>query len=1094
MAFFNRRLFTGVLLVFLATSCGKESTEMAALPDAPSFTHHIKPLLSDRCFACHGPDETKQKAGLALHTAERAYAELKDKPGLFAIVPGNTDKSALYQRIISSNEDVVMPPPDSHLSLKETEKELIRRWIENGAVYEGHWAFTAPEPVAVPDAKEEDWAKNDIDHFVQAKHREKAMAHNPEADRPTLLRRVTFDLTGLPPSPEEIEAFVSDQSPDAFEKVVDRLLASPRYGERMTTDWLDLSRYADSHGYQDDRPRSMWPWRDWLIRAFNDNLSFKDFVVWQLAGDLLPEPTYEQKLATGFNRNHPITQEGGVIPEEYLAEYASDRTHVFSTAFLGLTVECAKCHTHKYDPILHEDYYQLTSFFNNIEEVGKIGMYDLAAAPRMKSVDPGLEQEIEEVESYIAGLEQQIKDIEKTGDIPAQVDENLDQTLEKGLVAYYGFDRNEGERTFSALPDGPEGWLNFNLPPTFQLPKVTKGKYGDALKFDGKNYVSLGMTGDFEQHQTFSASLWIKHDGRRKGTAAIFGKRMDELRHNGYDLVLTKDNKLAFRLAGFWWQPHHHPEGTESMEVRTARSIPANRWQHVVVVYDGSGKADGVQLFVNDGAGNNQARPQVQRTVLDSLKQHTLLNGNHFALGNYNQRGRNWGDFGGFANGAIDEFRLYNRMLSRAEIARLTSLAPAAAPLKESIVRNQGSGFSIQQSGIREQDWQEHYLLHEHTEYQRVLALLDSARSIDRTIPEVMIMRERDTILPTHVRLRGEYDKPGVEVTRAAPSALPPLPPDAPKDRLGLAQWLFLPNHPLTARVAVNRLWQQCFGRGIVGSAADFGNQGELPTHPELLDYLALKYRDGGWDTKAMLRLIVTSATYRQSARAPVEALKTDPDNRWLARGPASKLTAEMLRDQALMASGLMNNKIGGKWVKPYQPPGLWNEMASDIGEPVYRESKGQSLFRRSLYTYFKRTIPPPDMITMDAAGRTVCTVKRQATSTPLQSLVVLNSPLYTEAARQLATTLLSEGVQENALLETAFERVLSRKPVAAERLLLQGMLNEHKDNFAGNPEAALAYLSVGSTGRHNEADATELAAASLVVSAIFNLDEAQRK
>jgi hypothetical protein len=1073
MRIFNRLLFPGVFLILLAISCGKEPAEFSNLPDKPSFTHHIKPLLSDRCFACHGPDETKQKAGLALHTPDRAYAELKEKPGQFALVPGDADKSLLYQRIISNNKDVMMPPPDSHLSLNDEEKELIRRWIENGAVYESHWAFIAPKPVTVPEVKESDWAKNDIDYFVLAKHRERGMTHNPEADRPTLLRRVSFDLTGLPPTQAEIEAFVDDQSQEAYEKVVDRLLASPRYGERMVTDWLDLSRYADSHGYQDDRPRTMWPWRDWVIRAFNENLSYKDFVIWQLAGDLLPDPTYAQKLATGFNRNHPITQEGGVIAEEYLAEYASDRTHVFSTAFLGLTVECAKCHTHKYDPILHEDYYQLTAFFNNIEEAGKIGLYDPAPEPRMKIEDPQLEKEIGEVERYIASLEQHKREMEAAGDIPADKDLQLSETLEKGLVAHYGFDRTEGSRTFSALPDGMEGWLNFNLPPTFQIPQVTKGEFGSALQFDGKNYVSLGMTGDFEQYQAFSASLWIKHNGRRKGTAAIFGKRMDELRHNGYDMVLTKDNKLAFRLAGFWWQPEHHPEGTEALEVQTVKSVPANQWQHVVVVYDGSGKASGVQLYVGGGA-------QVQRTVLDNLKQHTLLNGNHFALGNYNQRGRSRGDFGGFANGAIDEFRLYNRMLSGAEIALLTSLAPAAAP-------NVPSRISTDR-------WREHYLLHKHTKYRKVLALLDSARSIDRTIPDVMIMRERDTLVPTHVRLRGEYDKPGAEVARLAPSALPPLSPEAPKDRLGLAQWLFQPNHPLTARVAINRLWQQCFGRGIVGSAADFGNQGDLPTHPELLDYLALRYQDGDWDTKALLRLIVTSATYRQSARAPETALKVDPDNRWLARGPSSKLTAEMLRDQALLASGLMNDKIGGKWVKPYQPTGLWNEMASDIGEPVYRESRGRDLFRRSLYTYFKRTIPPPDMMTMDAAERTVCTVKRQATSTPLQSLVVLNSPLFNEAARQLATALFSEGQQGEALLDLAFERVLSRKPVAAERRLLLGMLHEHQDHFAGDPEAALAYLSVGTTESQPAANAGKLAAASLVVSAIFNLDEAQRK
>lgn len=1075
MNFFNQWLFLLSLLLLGLNSCSKEPSELAVLPNSPSFTHHIKPLLSDRCFACHGPDETKQKAGLALHTSDRAYAELKDKPGQFAIVPGDADKSALYQRIISSNKDVVMPPPDSHLSLNEAEKELIRRWIENGAIYESHWAFTAPEPVSVPEVKGQDWAKNDIDHFVLARHQEKGMVQNPEADRPTLLRRVTFDLTGLPPTPEEIKAFMDDKSPDAFEKVVDQLLASPRYGERMATDWLDLSRYADSHGYQDDRPRTMWPWRDWVISAFNDNLSFKDFVTWQLAGDLLPEPTYEQKLATGFNRNHPITQEGGIIPEEYLAEYASDRTHVFSTAFLGLTVECAKCHTHKYDPILHTDYYQLTSFFNNISENGNAnGYYDEAPVPNMPIENPEMEQEIEKIEQYIASLERTQRELEASVNLPVAhaKEETKEALLSKGLVVRFDFNENDGSRTRSALPGTADGWFNYNLPPTFGDVKEVPGREGKALAFDGENYVSLGLVGDFEHHQPFSASVWIRHNGRGK-TRAIFGKRMDELLQNGYDLVLTADNKLAFRLSGVWWSPDQYPENLLAMEVRSRASVPVGSWQHVAFTYDGSGKASGVQLFIG-------ARPQDAKIVVDNLQQRTILNGNHLAIGNYNQRGRTRAGLTGFAGGAIDEFRLYNRELSTVDIALLTSTAPAAAPPKP--------------SAYDREDWHEHLLLHYSNTYRRNAKKLDSLRAIDRSIPSVMVMEEKDTLTPTFVRIRGEYDQHGEEVTRNTPSALPPLGNNAPKNRLGLAQWLFLPDHPLTARVAVNRLWQQCYGRGIVGSAADFGNQGDLPTHPELLDYLAIRYRESGWDTKSMLRLMVTSATYRQSARAPVDALKNDPDNQWLARGPASKLTAEMLRDQALMASGLMNNKIGGKWVKPYQPPGLWNEMASDIGEPVYRESKGLNLFRRSLYTYFKRTIPPPDMITMDAAERTVCTVKRQATSTPLQSLVVLNAPLYTEASRQLATRLLNDGITNEALLEAAFERVLSRKPVAAEIRLLQGMLNEHKDDFAGDPEAALAYLSVGSTDNTNQSNTTELAAASLVVSAIFNLDEAQRK
>ncbi|MEM1358912.1 MAG: DUF1553 domain-containing protein, partial [Bacteroidota bacterium] len=576
----------------------------------------------------------------------------------------------------------------------------------------------------------------------------------------------------------------------------------------------------------------------------------------------------------------------------------------------------------------------------------------------------------------------------------------------------------------------------------------------------------------FEHHQAFSASLWVKHDGRGK-QRALFGKRMDELRHNGYDLILTEDNKLAFRMAGFWWSPDQYPEGLEALEVRTANRVPAGSWQHVAVTYDGSGRADGVQLYLGGSA-------QVQRTVADNLQQHTILNGNHFALGNWNQRGRTKGNLGGFANGVIDEFRLYKRELSPIDVALLTKLAPADAPL---------NAASFNQKALHL-----HQLHHYSTNYRRNIRMLDSLRAIDRSIPKVMVMEEKDTITPTFIRLRGEYDKLGDRVSRKAPSALPPLPEGAPADRLGLAQWLFTDDHPLTARVAVNRWWQQCFGRGLVASTADFGNQGDLPSHPQLLDYLAIHYRTSGWDTKALLKLFVTSATYRQSAVLSPEDKARDPDNRWLARGPAQKLTAEMLRDQALFASGLLNKKIGGKWVKPYQPPGLWNEMASEIGEPVYRPSQGRDLFRRSLYTYFKRTIPPPSMLTLDAAERTVCTVKRQKTSTPLQSLVVLNAPIFLEASRNLAQDILRQEADESTLIQQAFTRVLNRPADKEEQGILQEILWDNLAYFTEAPEAADELLNGGTTAVNPAISPPKLAAATMMVSTLFNLDEAQRK
>lgn len=1064
-------------LTLLLEACSSQDklAGEAVIPEQPDFTFHVKPLLSDRCYACHGPDETKQKAGLALHTSKRAFAELANKPGKFAIVPGSPEQSELWRRITSEKAGLVMPPPESHLSLSAAEKELIRRWIEQGAEYKPHWAFTPPNPQEVP-LEETDWPLNAIDNFVLAKLKEQGLKPSPMAEKPSLLRRVSFDLTGLPPTPEEVTAFVNDEAPDAYEKVVDRLLATPQYGERMAIDWLDLSRYADSHGYQDDRPRTMWPWRDWVIKAFNQNMSYEDFVTWQLAGDLLPAPTYEQRLATGFNRNHPITQEGGVIEAEYLAEYASDRTHVFGTAFLGLTVECAKCHTHKYDPILHTDYYQLTAFFNNITERGTAnGYYDEAPQPHLLIEDPELEKELAEVEAFITNLERAQEEMASSKellemDAPTETRRAL---LEKDLAVYFNFNEVNGERVVSHREGQEDGWMNYNLPPSFGAVEAVAGKEGNALAFDGENYVALGLVGDFEFHQPFSASVWIRHDGKGR-TRAIFGKRMDELLQNGYDLVLTDKNKLAFRLAGMWWSPDQYPEGLLAMEVRSKASVPAGSWQHVAFSYDGSGKASGVTLYIG-------ARAQDASIVADNLQRNTILNGNHLAIGNWNMRGRTRAGLTGFAGGAIDEFRLYRRELSPVDIALLHSTAPATAAVKK--------------SSYKTKDWRQHLLLHYSAAYRRTAKLLDSLRAIDRTIPKVMVMEEKDTLTPTFVRLRGEYDHLGEPVSRAAPSALPPLAEDAPKNRLGLAKWLFSPGHPLTARVAVNRLWQQCFGQGIVSTTGDFGNQGALPTHPELLDYLALEYQRSGWDTKAMLRMIVTSRTYQQSSHLKETVLEVDPENKWLARGPTAKLTAEMLRDQALAASGLLHKKIGGKWVKPYQPQGLWYEMASDIGEPIYRSGRGVDLFRRSLYTYFKRTIPPPDMLTMDAAPRAVCTVKRQQTSTPLQSLVVLNAPLYAEASRHLAQGLLSQDrLSDGELIDSAFERIVSRRPGPPEKEILLTMLADNREYFLGDVTATEALLTVGTVPVPADLEPTNLAALTMVISAIFNLDEAQVK
>lgn len=805
----NRRFTTsqiniGIVLFFISASCllaGCTRTEpeyfSARLPEVVDFNFHIKPLLSDRCYACHGPDENKRKGNIRLDEKEAALTMLDSLEKTYLIKAGAPDKSLLFHRITSREADSKMPPPESNLHLSDYEIALIKKWIEQGAEWKPHWSLIKPEKPLLPEVQQKDWPQNDIDYFIL--HKLETLDRHPavRAGKEKLLRRLSFDLTGLPPDLEALDAFMADTSDGAFEKWVDRYLASPAYGERMAMEWMDLARYAETNGIHHDFERNMWPWRDWVIRAFNENMRYDQFVTWQLAGDLLPEPTYEQRLATAFNRNHRTTQECGALDEEFRVSYVVDRTNTFGKAFLGLTLECAQCHDHKYDPISQKEYYQLSAFFNQVPEKGVTKSFSGKINPVQQSA-PYLE-------------------------LPEEDAKRIRQYIDRQIEAEY----------------------------------------------------ANGSTQDTDQKY--------------------------------------RDN----------WQAE-----------------------------------------------------------LEAMLQPT------------------------------------------------------------------------------------------------------------------MIMQDQDTLRPTFILERGLYDAPGEAVAFGTPEDILPFDPELPKNRLGLARWLFGPDHPLTARVAVNRYWQMLFGRGLVNTPDDFGSQGALPAHPALLDWLAVEFRASGWNVKHLLKILVMSATYQQASTVSENQLAFDPENRWLGRGTQQRLTAEMIRDQALTISGLINRQIGGPSVKPYQPAGLWTQVSSGGRyKRQYMVGHDKDRYRRSLYTYWKRIQPPPAMVIFDAADRNACSVKRQSTNTPLQALVLLNDPQFVEASSALAARMITEGGREpKQRIEYAFRWATSRKPDQEELTALEELLHFELDEFQRHPERVNELLQVGTSDGMKTTPNPELAAYTVVANTVINLSESLQK
>lgn len=1066
--------------------------QVAGLPEKVDFNFHVRPILSDRCFKCHGPDDRARKAGLRLDTREGPYARLES--GHRAVVAGSPGRSELVRRILSTDPDVMMPAPESHLTLNDYEKAILVRWIEQGAEWKPHWAFIPPKKPPVPEVEDPRPHATDLDKFIVAALRQRDLSPAPEASRETLIRRVTFDLTGLPPTIEEVDAFLNDRSPDAYEKVVDRLLASPAYGERMAAEWLDLARYADSHGYQDDGMRDMYPWRDWVISAFNRNLPFDDFLTWQLAGDLLPNATDEQRLATAFNRHHMQSQEGGIVPEEYRVEYVADRVNTLGRAVLGVSLECARCHDHKYDPVSQREYFEVFAFFNNNNETGQIP-YSGIPSPTVIVKSDADREKLAAIESEIAALEEKTRPENAAFDggfarwrAEARDAAASGRIEPPGLIVHLPLEET-ATRVLPATKDRPRTTQTIfaNLAdrkmPAFlggdrdRVPTAVPGRLGKARRLVGDSHIDLGKdVAFFERHQPFSFALWFRID--EPGASGPLVTRSGGLfnGNRGYELILRKDGTFTAGL--------HHVFPDNSIEVETTTPVSAGEWHHVAFTYDGSSRAAGIRLFI-DG------RPAATHVLVDHLRRSIIHASNDKT---------DHGDIPGLRIGrrhdetledvSVDEFRVYETQLTSIEVA---GIAGEENPLGALLSRPDGALTAADRERLRE-----HYVLRIAPERAEPLRALTDARwrhnELLTSLPQVMTMRELPKPRPTFVLARGAYDAPTDQVAPATPRAILPFSDELPDNRLGLARWLLSPEHPLTARVVVNRYWAMFFGRGIVATPGDFGSQGELPTHPELLDWLATTFVESGWDLKALHKRIVMSATYRQSSTVDRAVRERDPQNLWLARGPSHRLAAEQIRDAALAVSGLLVRKIGGPSVYPYQPPGLWEELATR-NATTYVQGHGEDLYRRSLYTVWKRSSPPPSAVSFDAAERLVCTVSRQRTSTPLQALVLMNDPQYVEAARMLAERMLKEGgATDAARISYGFRLVTSRHPAEGELAVLQKLFEAEHQRFRSDKKAALALLQVGEHPRDDRLDPAAAAAYAVVANTLLSLDEAVNK
>ena len=997
------------------------------------FNRDVRPILSETCFHCHGPDEHGRRADLRLDSFEGAVADLD---GSQAIVPGDLKKSEAWWRIISDDADELMPPPESHLVLTDEQKQTLKRWIEEGAEYEGHWAYAKPEQPAVPES-DADWGRNEIDAFILARLEEEGMTPSSEANPHTLIRRVTLDLTGLPPTPDEVRSFVADyaeRGEAAWQATIDRLLASPHFGERMAVSWMDQARYADTNGYSIDGGRHMWLWRDWVIQAYNQNMPFDQFAVEQLAGDLLPEATESQRIATGFNRNHMITHEGGTIPEENLTNYAADRVKTTSEVFLGLTMACAQCHDHKFDPISQKDYYRFFSFFNELSDRGNDGNGGINAGPRMMAHSVIPDDELVDLETELAALKAELL--------------ASDDGFSEWVATMRGKELDRG-KDFTIFPVEMLDVSSPNRPGPYEIlddrsvfvrePGKGMNAFSHALKLPPGKVIDGIRVRFFPEKLGDSKSLTPFPSGTPKVTAVLVSAGDQPAKQ------VDIHSQLAFSQA----TSSSFSEGNESSGVLDERNLDwwepasANEPQHLTVTFSDPVDSDTIpylSMMVFFG------RPE-------SLPYHWRLDA--------------------FSGNDTE------------------SVFPDAVA---TVLAKPEVEWSAAEGEVAMETFREHA---PELEVLRIrIANLEERREVLTKPYSTMVMDIAPKPRETHVLERGQYDAPLEKVVSGTPDVLPPLPHAEKASRLDLAHWMVDPGNPLTSRVAVNRIWTLFFGTGIVATSADFGSQGEWPSHPELLDWLASEFVENGWDQKALVRHIISSAGYRQDSSASSEQRELDPKNRLVGRGPRFRLPAEFIRDQALAISGLLVPRIGGPSVQPYQPAGLWKEVShfgsSPATKQVFVQDKGEKLYRRSLYTIVKRTSPHPAMAAFDAVNREMCIMQRGVTNTPLQALVTLNDPQFVEAARVLAAKLLSEtkSADDHERLRVAFETVTSRQPTDAELNAVSSFLSDERQRYRSDPEAAAKVVLVGESLPVDGLDISEYAVWTQVATMLLNLSE----
>lgn len=1064
------RLLVSVLFCALA---GQFLLAQKAPPANPpvDFQRVVRPILSENCFHCHGPDGNTRMADLRLDTREGVFA--KRESGV-PVVPGNLQASLVYQRITQTDPALKMPPESSHKVLTDAQKDILKRWIADGAPWKEHWSFVAPSRASLPVVKKKEWVRNPVDAFVLAKLEAAGLDPAPEAERQALIRRLFLDLTGLPPNPAEIEQFVADSSPQAYEKLVDRILASKHWGEHRGRYWLDAARYADTHGIHIDNYREMWPYRDWVINAFNRNLPFDRFTIEQIAGDLLPNRTAEQQIATGFHRCNVTTNEGGAIPEEFEAIYAKDRVDTTGTVFMGLTVGCATCHDHKFDPISTKDFYSMAAFFRNTTQDSMDG--NIPDTPPVLVVPKGPDVERwDQLTREDRALAQQLDQMRKKSGM----------SFDKWLLS-----KSRTDLTASRVSPKPSmdssaqtAFLSLGSEASLELPGQTKPlplkeglPLGDgphpgtkALHFGEKAQLEIPDNDGFRSDRAFSIAAWILSP-ENDDDFVIASQMNPEDKNRGWLIELSRRVPML-RLTGDQGKSIY-------ARIEHLRQLKPGTWTHLVVTYDGSREQAGLGLFLNGKrmlALGNETGIELKGEIHTNTPLRLGSDGKRY-----------------FQGGAVADFRIFSRALTDDE----AQLAFAWAELYPAF-----SKPADRLTAAERQYLHLFYLTHEDKAYRRLVSdrhqVYLQQRNIRRHSAVTHVMQERSDTQPmAHILFRGQYDQPRQAVQPNVPAALPPMPASFPRNRLGLAQWLVDPSNPLTARVTVNRFWQEIFGTGLVKSSEDFGSQGQAPSHPELLDWLAVEFRESGWDVKKFFKLLVTSASYRQSAQANEAKLKADPENRLLSRGPRFRMDGEMVRDYALAGSGLLVPAIGGPSVKPYQPQGVWETVAM-IGSNTqfYKQDTGDKLYRRSLYTFWKRSAPPASMEIFGAPTRESCTVRRERTDTPLQALVVMNDTQFVEAARALAQRALkSAGGNIDREIDFVTMHLLGRAFDANEREITRKAYQDYLQHFAAHPDEAKKLLSVGESKPDENLAIPESAALTMVANQVMNLDEGLNK